>query len=174
MKIINKQLTEIMPYEKNPRNNVDAVDKVAASISEFGFKQPIVIDAAGVIVVGHTRYLAAKKLGYEEVPCVIADDLSPYQIKAYRLADNKVAEFSDWDFTLLNQELDELLDFDMDSFGFSEELEEIEGPEEVSDAGKDTLNMETVIVIKCPTEEELEKAFEKLNDEGYECQLLTL
>ena len=106
-----------MPYEKNPRNNEEAIEKVASSIEEFGFKQPIVIDAAGVIVVGHTRYLAAKQLGFETVPCVMADDLDPYQIKAYRLADNKVAEFSNWDFSLLETELEDLTEsgFDVDN-----------------------------------------------------------
>lgn len=113
----------IVPYDKNPRNNDDAVDKVAESIKQFGFKVPLVIDEDKVIVAGHTRYKAAKKLGIERVPCIIADDLTPEQIKAYRLADNKVAEFSDWNMELLQEELDALLDFDMSDFGF-EELEE--------------------------------------------------
>ena len=112
----------IVPYDKNPRNNDDAVDKVAESIKQFGFKVPLVIDSNKVIVAGHTRYKAAKKLGIERVPCIIADDLTPEQIKAYRLADNKVAEFSEWNIELLQEELDELLDFDMSAFGF-EELE---------------------------------------------------
>ena len=85
-----------MPYEKNPRKNDDAVKYVAESIQQFGFKVPIVIDTNGVIIAGHTRYKASKKLGLKEVPCIIADDLTEEQIKAYRLADNKVSELSEW------------------------------------------------------------------------------
>lgn len=118
MNIVDKRLDELTPYEKNPRRNEDAVKYVEESISRFGFKVPIVIDKNGVIVAGHTRYKAAKNLGMEEVPCVIADDLDEKQIKAFRLADNKVSEFATWDFELLNEELEELFDFDMEEFGF--------------------------------------------------------
>lgn len=126
MNIIEKQLNEIKPYEKNPRKNSKAVDKVANSIREFGFKVPIVIDANGTIVAGHTRYLAALKLGLETVPCIEATDLTDQQIKAFRLADNKTSEFSEWDFDLLGEELNSLLDFDMSDFGFDDD----EGQEE--------------------------------------------
>lgn len=111
-------LDQIHPYEKNPRKNDDAVDKVAASIREFGFRQPIVVDADHVIIAGHTRLEASKRLGLTEVPVVVADDLSEEQVKAYRLADNKTAEFSGWDFDLLNGELFEINDIDMAAFGF--------------------------------------------------------
>ena len=125
MNIIEKNLNEIKPYEKNPRKNDNAVEYVANSIKEFGFKVPIVIDKDGVIVAGHTRYKASKKLGLEKVPCVIADDLTPEQIKAYRLADNKVSEKSEWDFDLLQDELSEILNIDMEMFDFVK-LEEID------------------------------------------------
>ena len=119
MKIVDKKLSEIRPYEKNPRNNKNAVKYVKKSIEKFGFKVPIVIDGNGVIVAGHTRYKASQELGLETVPCVIADDLTEKQIKAFRLADNKTAEFATWDFDLLSDELDDLkLDFDMGEFGF--------------------------------------------------------
>lgn len=118
MKIVEKKLTDIKPYENNPRNNDNAVEYVAASIDEFGFKVPIVIDKNSVIVAGHTRYKAAEKLGLEKVPCIIADDLTPEQIKAYRLADNKVSELSTWDGDRLTIELHELEMFDMQTFGF--------------------------------------------------------
>ena len=95
MDIVNKLLVELVPYDNNPRNNKNAVEYVAESIKEFGFKVPLVIDKDNVIVCGHTRYLAAKKLGMEAVPCIIADDLTEEQINAYRLADNKVHEYSD-------------------------------------------------------------------------------
>ena len=97
MIVINKNTSELIPYANNPRKNGPAVDKVAASIKEFGFKVPIIIGKDNVIVTGHTRLLAAQKLGLETVPCIIADDLTPAQIKAFRLADNKTAEFSEWD-----------------------------------------------------------------------------
>ncbi|MEP0846050.1 MAG: ParB N-terminal domain-containing protein [Phycisphaerae bacterium] len=95
----------IKPYEKNPRVNDAAVEKVADSIREFGFRQPIVIDVAGVIVCGHTRWLAAKQLGLQTVPCHVALDLTPAQLRAYRLADNKTGELSDWDPVRLVDEL---------------------------------------------------------------------
>ena len=118
MNIIEKKLTEIIPYEKNPRKNDEAVKYVAESIKQFGFKVPIVIDKNNVIVAGHTRYKASKKLGLKEVPCIVADDLTEEQIKAYRLADNKVAEQAEWDFDLLGEELSDILDIDMGDFGF--------------------------------------------------------
>ena len=117
MDILNLGLEEIKPYEKNPRNNDNAVDAVAASIREFGFKVPIIIDKDNIIVAGHTRYKAAKKLGLKTVPCIKADDLTDEQVKAFRLADNKVAEQAEWDFDLLNEEL-ETITMDMDQFGF--------------------------------------------------------
>ena len=126
MNIVNKRIDEIAPYEKNPRINKDAVKYVANSIREFGFKVPIVLDGNGVIVAGHTRYKAAKKLKMEEVPCIIADDLTEEQIKAFRLADNKAAEIAEWDFDLLSEELGNLMDFDMTMFGFEPEEPEEE------------------------------------------------
>jgi site-specific DNA-methyltransferase (adenine-specific) len=124
MKIIEVMLKDIKPYEKNPRKNDDAVKYVAESIKQFGFKVPIVLDKDNIIVAGHTRYKAAKNLKLDKVPCLIADDLTEEQIKAYRLADNKVAEKSEWDFDLLGEELEGLLDFDMSVFGFEIDMEE--------------------------------------------------
>lgn len=118
MEVKMLKLSDLKPYEKNPRKNDEAAKYVAESIREFGFKVPIVIDKDNVIVAGHTRYKAAKKLKLKEVPCIIADDLTDKQIKAYRLADNKVAEMSEWDVDLLSVELDGLFDFDMTAFGF--------------------------------------------------------
>lgn len=118
MNIIDKSLTDIKPYENNPRNNDEAVEPVANSIKEFGFKVPIVIDKDNIIVAGHTRYKAAKKLGLETVPCIIADDLNEEQIKAFRLADNKVSEIATWDYNALNFELENILELDMTMFDF--------------------------------------------------------
>ena len=113
-------MTELHPYEKNPRKNDRAVEYVSRSISEFGFKVPMVITKDGVIVCGHTRYKAAKKLGLEKVPCVIADDLTDEQIKAFRLADNKVGEFAEWIPDLVDDEIAGIFDIDMSDFGFDE------------------------------------------------------
>lgn len=122
MKIELRSLKDIQPYENNPRVNDGAVDAVAASLREFGFRQPIVVDTAGVIVCGHTRYKAALKLGLEKAPVHVAKDLTPAQIKAYRIADNKSGELAEWDFDLLPIELGELqaMDFDLASLGFDE------------------------------------------------------
>lgn len=108
LEIIYKNVNELIPYENNPRNNDEAIPYVVNSIKEFGFKVPIVIDKNNVIVAGHTRLKAAKELDIDTVPCIIASDLTDEQIKAFRLADNKVSEFSNWDFELLDSELSEL------------------------------------------------------------------
>lgn len=124
MNIVEKKLKDIKPYEKNARKNDEAVQYVAESIRQFGFKVPIVIDGNNVIVCGHTRYKASKELGLETVPCIVADDLTEEQIKAFRLADNKVAEQAEWDFDLLGDELADILDIDMSYFGFELTKEE--------------------------------------------------
>lgn len=120
MKVINLDIEKIKPYENNPRHNENAINTVAKSIEEFGFQQPLVLDKDNIIVVGHTRYKAALKLGIKEVPCVIANNLTVEQCKAYRLADNKVGELAEWDFELLNQELEEIEEIEMSNFGFHE------------------------------------------------------
>ena len=118
MKIINVKIEELKPYENNPRFNDDAVEYVAKSIKEFGFKVPLVIDKNKVIVTGHTRYKAGLELGLKELPCIIADDLTPEQIKLFRLADNKVSEVSSWNYDLLNEEIDKIVGIDLQEFGF--------------------------------------------------------
>ena len=120
MEIIERNIEELIPYENNPRNNDAAVEYVANSIKEFGFKNPIIIDKNNVIVAGHTRLKAAEKLGLVKVPTIMADDLTDEQIRAFRIADNKTAEISVWDFEKLREELDQVLDFEMEEFGFNE------------------------------------------------------
>ena len=122
MKVETRPLAEIKPYEKNPRINDAAIDAVAASIQQFGWRQPIVVDDAGVIVVGHTRYKAALKLGLKTVPVHVAADLTPQQARAYRLADNRSAENAEWDIDLLPIELGELRDggADLKLLGFTD------------------------------------------------------
>lgn len=119
MEIIYKSTKEIKPYENNPRNNNEAVEKVAVSITDYGFRVPIIIDSNNVIVAGHTRYKAALKIGCESVPCIVIDDLTPEQIRAYRLVDNKTAEYSSWDFEMLEKELEEI-SLDITEFEFIE------------------------------------------------------
>lgn len=135
--LVEKKVVDLIPYDKNPRKNDKAVDYVANSIREFGFKIPIVIDKNDVVVAGHTRLKACKKLGIESVPCIVADDLNEEQIKAFRIADNKVSEMASWDDRLLNEELNELMaSFDMTNFGFNIQIENIdeyfEGEEKIA------------------------------------------
>lgn len=131
MEVKNLKIEQVIPYKGNPRINDDAVDAVAESIKQFGFKQPIVVDKDNVIIAGHTRYKAAKKLGLKEVPCVVATDLTDAQVKAYRLADNKTAELAYWDDELLDKELGNLGDeFDLRQLGFDIGDFNVETPEE--------------------------------------------
>lgn len=175
MNIIEKNLNDIKPYEKNPRKNDNAVEYVANSIKEFGFQQPIVIDKNGVIVAGHTRYKASKKLGLEKVPCIIADDLTDEQIKAYRLADNKASELAEWDFDLLGEELNNIFDIDMSDFGFDliEEEEEPTAPTERKDLS-DKVGETYEVIIECDNEQQQAEIYEKLREEGLTCRVLTL
>lgn len=150
MKIIEKNIEELKEYENNPRINDDAVQYVANSIKEFGFKVPVVIDKDNVIVAGHTRVKACRRLGIDKVPCIVADDLTDEQVKAYRLADNKVHELATWDVYKLDEELDALSteEIDMKDFGFEEMVEKAsqeDTPKEFKqyDEGIDTQN-------KCP------------------------
>ena len=123
LNIVYKKIDEIEPYENNPRFNDDAVEYVANSIKEFGFKVPIVIDKDNKIVAGHTRYKASLQLDLKEVPCIIADDLNEEQVKAFRLADNKVSEKASWDIELLSEELSDILDIDMKQFDFDTDID---------------------------------------------------
>lgn len=125
MEVREWPISDVRPYKDNPRKIPrEAVERVAASIREFGFQQPIVVDVYGVVIAGHTRLKAAQKLGLDKVPVVVAADLPPEKVKAYRLADNKTAEASGWDESLLGKELGELklmdLDFSMEDFGFED------------------------------------------------------
>lgn len=126
MNIVYKKVKDLIPYENNPRYNDGAVDAVANSIKEFGFKVPCVIDSEDNVVTGHTRIKACKKLGIEEVPCIVADDLTDEQLKAFRLADNKVGEIATWDTQKLNIELSQIKGLDMNDFGFPVQIEDID------------------------------------------------
>ena len=150
----------LKPYENNPRQNDEAVDAVAESIRRFGFRQPIVVDADGVIVAGHTRYKAALKLGLTEVPVHVARDLTPEQARAYRLADNRLAELSRWDLDLLPIELADLRPADVDLTALGWDAKEIErliasvgdGPPPAGAAGRelDESAADGVETVTCP------------------------
>ena len=124
MKIVDIKLADLKPYENNPRNNDNAVQYVKNSIKEFGFKVPLVVDKDNVIVCGHTRYKAAVQMGFAEVPCIIADDLTEEQINAFRLADNKTQELAEWDWNKIGIELDSITGIDMSLMGFEDFLDQ--------------------------------------------------
>lgn len=157
VKITDLLLKELIPYENNPRDNQEAVDLVINSIKAFGFNVPIIVDRNKVIVAGHTRYLACKALGIESIPCIFVDNLTEEQVTAYRLIDNKIGESSGWDFEKLKQELEEILEIDMEKFGFVN-LEETEiNPEDfVSDEPLPEKEPKWVICEHCGKEFPLE------------------
>ncbi len=125
MNIVEKRIEELTPFENNPRHNDGAVEVVANSIKEFGFKVPVIVDKDNVIVAGHTRIKAAELLGIEKVPVIVASDLTDEQVKAFRLADNKTAEIAKWDYEKLEIELQGIASIDMGDFGFELELDNI-------------------------------------------------
>lgn len=147
MKIVNKKVEDLKPYVNNPRFNDEAVEYVANSIKEFGFKVPMVIDKDNVIVAGHTRYKASLELGLKEVPCIIADDLTEDQIKAFRLADNKVSEKANWNFELLDEEIDNI-DIDMEQFDFKDIKIDWDNIEEIN---QDNYSEPTHNMLECPS-----------------------
>lgn len=169
MQLLIKNIDDLKPYENNPRNNFNAIEPVANSIKEFGFKVPIVIDKDNVIVAGHTRFLAAHRLNMTEVPCIVADDLTDEQIKAYRLADNKVSERSTWDEDLLLEELDGILDINMTDFGFI-----LDDDEKTDSKPNIELEENFELIIECDSEEDMNEKFDLLKEMGIECRISTL
>lgn len=151
MNIVEKQITDIIPYENNPRKNDEAVIPVANSIEQFGFKVPIIIDKDNVIVAGHTRLKAAEYLGKKTVPCIVADDLTDEEIKAFRLADNKVAEMAGWDFIALDEELESIGEIDMDQFGF-ESVDNINIDDMFADAEEKEKEPQMIVCPHCGEE----------------------
>ena len=175
---------DVVPYEKNPRLNDQAVDAVAGSIREFGFKVPIVVDSKGVVVSGHTRLKAAKALGLAEVPVIVADDLDDTKIKAFRLADNKVAELADWDESLLIKELEELYDlnYDMGQFEFELDLDDANGGWSDGDGSDgmgdipENINVMETFALNVIVKDEAEQAelYEEMLGRGYEVKVVSL
>jgi len=171
LEIVYKKVDELVPYENNPRHNEDAVEYVKASIKEFGFKVPIVIDKDNVVIAGHTRLLASKELGLDEVPTILADDLTEDQVKAYRLADNKVSDYSIWDNWKLLNELDNI-QLDLSPFGFmqsdlfGEELNETDNgflENLIEDTGHE-VEEKLVVSYKCRCPEEYYDIIDFINN----------
>ena len=177
-KVTYMDVDSLIPYANNPRMNDNAVDAVAASIKEFGFKVPIVVDGENVIINGHTRLKAAHKLGLKQVPVIVADDLTPEQVKAFRLVDNKTSEIAEWDMDKLDIELDSIADIDMRDFGFDDDafgLEDQGFDDEKTSEDKDVgIDDEKALVVDCENEDEMEKTFAALTEEGYKCRVITL
>jgi ParB-like chromosome segregation protein Spo0J len=167
-------------YARNPRKNDHAVDKVAAAIREFGFRVPIVAKSDGLVVDGHLRLKAAKKLGLTEVPVILADDMSEAQIKAFRLSVNKVAELAEWDTDLLGLEIADLkeMGFDLELTAF--EAAEIDALLDADSSEDDTvpdqkeLHATFEVAVECEDETEQETVFNLLTKEGYKCRILTM
>ena len=179
-KVTYMDTNSLIPYADNPRLNDNAVDAVAASIREFGFKVPIVVDGENVIINGHTRLKAAHKLGLKQVPVIVADDLTPEQVKAFRLADNKTGELAQWDMDKLDIELDSIVDIDMgdlgfddDAFGLDAEGQDFDDEKTSEDKDVD-IDDEKALVVDCEDEDEMKKTFATLTEEGYKCRVITL
>ena len=171
MQVVNRRTEDLIPYTKNAKkHDKRQINNVAESIKQYGFVQPIVVDRDGVIVIGHCRALAAKKLGVEEVPCVCVDDLTPEQVNALRLVDNKSNE-SDWDYDLL---ADEISGLDLSAFDFDFGVSLDEDDTEKKEREEIALNESVSVVVECSDDEEAEAIFEKLSEEGYKCHISTL
>lgn len=151
-------LSNLKPYDRNPRDNSKAVARVAKSLTEFGWKQPLVVDKDMVIIVGHTRYQAAKSLGMDSAPVVVADDLPPEKVRAYRLADNKTSDFSIWDNKLLLEELSDLSEFDVfTGFDESEQFDHVLDEKENDPLKENEDGVIWEVVFKSPDKKKLQK-----------------
>lgn len=179
-KVEMRKVAELTPYANNSRvHSPQQVDQIAASIKEFGFTNPVLIDGEGGIIAGHGRVMAARKLGISEVPCITLDYLTDAQKRAYIIADNKLALNSGWDDDMLRIELDELghMGFDLELTGFS--LEEVGTLLDIGDNENEELKEEDYIeafevVIECSDESSQQKIYDRLISEGYTCRVLSL
>lgn len=171
LNIVYKNIKELKPYKKNAKkHSKEQVEQIANSIKEFGFTQPVIIDKNNCVVAGHGRILGAKKAGLKQVPTVMLEDLTEEQIKAYRLVDNKLNE-SEWDFSLLDEELEDLIgDMNMDLFGFDEdEVKQEEQKKKVEFEIKEKYEVHII----CKDEKQMEQVFNKVKGYGQECKLVS-
>lgn len=171
--IVYKSIKELKPYKKNAKKHPkEQVEQIANSIKEFGFTQPVLIDKNNYVVAGHGRILGAKKAGLKEVPTLCLDDLTEEQIKAYRLADNKLNE-SEWDFNLLDEELGMLSDdIDLSLFGFDTEImddDEIE--KQMEKEVKFRTKEKHLVIVPCKSEKETKKVQKEIEQLGYKCDV---
>ena len=178
MKITQKKVTELIPYVKNSRTHSDEqVAQIAASIKEFGWTNPILVDGKNGIIAGHGRLLAARKLGHKEVPTIELSELTDAQKRAYIIADNKLALNAGWDDEVLKLEIQQLsdLNFDLTLLGF-DEVELAKMFDEVIDEEPEGENYQEVfnIIVECSNEAEQEKIFNRLDSEGYKCRVQSL
>ena len=175
MKIVEMKISELVEYENNPRViEDDAVEAVAESIKAFGWKQPIVVDKNNTIIAGHTRHKAAKSLGLETVPVVIADDLTEDEVQAYRLVDNKTSEYSLWDSDLLTKELS-TIDFDMTSWAFdTSALKNFDMSAIIPDVQGIDYKEKFGVVIDCQDESEQRRVFEYVTAGGYQARIVSI
>ena len=172
MQVVMRKIRDLKPYKNNAKKHPkEQVNRIAESIKEFGFTQPVLIDKNMEVVVGHGRILGAKQAGLKEVPTVMLEDLTEEQIKAYRLIDNKLNE-SDWDYMLLDQEVEELLqsDIDMSLFWFEENDEEQTERKKVEFEAK----KQNKVIVKCISAKQAEDLYNRLIEDGYQCQKRTV
>lgn len=183
MKVTLRPVDDITPYERNPRKNDQAVDAVAKSIEQFGFKQPIVVDTDGVIVVGHTRWKAAKQLGLAKVPVHVAADLTPEQAKAYRVADNRTSDLSAWDEDAALKEIEEIiagLDDDEAAALYEDLAAELSGgPSKKGDESKKGStqslgDIEHKIIVNCRDEDHQAELLDKFDADGLDCKAMMI
>ena len=172
MQVVMRKIRDLKPYKNNAKKHPkEQVNRIAESIKEFGFTQPVLIDKHNEVVVGHGRILGAKQAGLKEVPTVMLEDLTEEQIKAYRLIDNKLNE-SDWDYMLLDQEVEQLLqsDIDMSLFGFEENDEEQTERKKVEFEAK----KQNKVIVECISAKQAEDLCNRLIEDGYQCQKRTV
>lgn len=172
VKVTYRNIRELKPYKKNAKKHPkEQVEKIANSIKEFGFTQPVLIDKHNCVVAGHGRILGAKKAGLKEVPTVCLDELTEEQIRAYRLADNKLNE-SDWDFSLLDEELDLLQgELDMSLFGFDVDLTDEELELEMEREVKFRTKEKHLVIVPCKSEKETKQVQKEIERLGYKCDV---
>lgn len=171
LNIVYKNIKELKPYKKNAKkHSKEQVEQIANSIKEFGFTQPVIIDKNNCVVAGHGRILGAKKAGLKQVPTVTLEELTEEQIKAYRLVDNKLNE-SEWDYSLLDEELEDLIDdIDMDLFGFDTDMSD-EELDEVMKEVKFKTKEKHLVIVSCKSEKETIKAQKEIEQLGYKCDV---
>lgn len=171
LNIVYKNIKELKPYKKNAKkHSKEQVEQIANSIKEFGFTQPVIIDKNNCVVAGHGRILGAKKAGLKQVPTVTLEELTEEQIKAYRLVDNKLNE-SDWDFSLLDEELENLTeDIDMDLFGFDIDMSDEELERAIKEV-KFKTKEKHLVIVSCKNEQQTLELERKLKQKGYKCEV---